>query len=70
MPARCKNEDLGCDVTTHRDHIDAHEAVCDFRLVCCVDIACHGMFWNLCGRYFCHELEFQIFDQPEYRSAR
>ena len=44
MPVQCKNGDHGCDVETHRDHIDAHEAVCEFRLVCCVDIACHGQF--------------------------
>ena len=44
MPVQCKNGDSGCDAETHRDHIDAHEAVCEFRLVCCVDIACHGQF--------------------------
>jgi len=40
LPASCQFSDNGCEVEVMRNHLDAHESQCKYRIVNCVDLAC------------------------------
>ena len=41
LPAQCRFSDHGCTVELMKNDLDTHEKECLYRLVKCVDLACH-----------------------------
>lgn len=42
MPLPCQYSEHGCEEELYRDRLVHHEETCQFRPICCVDIACNA----------------------------
>ena len=42
LPLPCRHGDHGCPAEFYQAELNAHELVCPFRPICCVDIACNA----------------------------